>query len=104
MIVIDTPQRYPRYGLCSHLMSTLPGEEGSAELEAFRKRLGLKRQWLQKAGTIYEHYDAMRGRIDAAIGLGATPIDRRQMGRVMMAKKRGEVWEPGWEPTDEVQP
>ena len=88
MIYIDPPRPYPRYGLCSHLMSDLPGEEGHAELMAFAKRLGHKPQWLQHAGTYREHFDVMRSRIEVAKRLGAVEVPTQRIVEMMHAKRQ----------------
>lgn len=73
---MDHPQRWPKYGLCAHMISTLPGAEGTAELLAFAARLGLKAAWLQKRGQPDEHFDVMRGAIERAKAAGVPVLDR----------------------------
>ncbi len=48
MIVFDTPRpmRFRHFRTTSHCASTLPGEEGTAELLAFGRRIGMREAWL----------------------------------------------------------
>ncbi len=93
-IFIDTPMRLAalnqRLGPSSHLVSDLPGEEGSKELDEFAQKIGMKRSWLQKAGTRHEHYDVFGARYDAAIRAGAKAVTCSGMGRIFRAKKTAE--------------
>lgn len=89
MIYIDTPRVWSqKYGLSCHLFSDLPGPEGSAELEVFRKRIGHRRSWLQKAGTAEEHYDVMRSRIEVARKAGAIEVSSKEWVEIVQAKRR----------------
>lgn len=65
----------------SHLLA-----DSSAELAAFAAELGLKPDWLQQAGTAYEHYDVSDSKRRAALELGARPITLRQTGELMKRK------------------
>jgi hypothetical protein len=87
MVVMDHPQRWPKYGLCAHLISTKPGADGTAELLAFGHRIGLKPQWLQKRGDATEHFDVMRGAIDRAREAGAVVLDRNEFVAHIRAKR-----------------
>jgi hypothetical protein len=51
-----TPRCF-RNTLASHMMSTLPGEEGRRELVAVAQVLGLKPEWIQFPGTRRQHFD-----------------------------------------------
>lgn len=68
MIVVDplfdttpfttsTTPRCFRNTLSFHMMSTLPGEEGTKELVCVAKYLGLKPEWIQYKGTKRQHFD-----------------------------------------------
>lgn len=86
---MDTPRRDTFRGrkiLTAHLVSTLPGEEGTAELLAFGARLGLKAAWLQHRGQPREHFDLMNGRCQAAQDAGAV-ADRRLLVEAIKAKR-----------------
>lgn len=56
-------------GRWSHLMADTPGE-----LYRFAARLVLKQSWIQKPGTVLEHFDITAGKRARALELGAIPI------------------------------
>jgi hypothetical protein len=70
-----TPRCFRNTRSC-HMMSTLEGEEGTAELVAFAKRIGLKPEWIQKPGTTHEHFDLTERRRAAALKAGAHEVWR----------------------------
>lgn len=71
-------------GRWSHLVA-----DSSAELHTFAARLGLRRAWIQKAGTAMEHYDVTAAKRAAAIRLGAVPIGYGEGGHLTLAKRCG---------------
>lgn len=88
MIIIDAPIEWdPKYGPSCHLMSDIVGDEGTAELVAFARKIGLKTQWIQKKGTAYEHFDTFRSMTQAALDAGAKLVDRRTFVGVIKSKK-----------------
>jgi hypothetical protein len=42
-------------------------------------RIGVAREWIQKAGTAEEHYDICKTKRALAITAGATQIDQREL-------------------------
>lgn len=94
MIVIDEPQQWPhgigpKVGPSCHLVSTLAGAAGTAELVAFAESIGMKAKWLQKRGTYGEHFDVFGARIARAIRAGAVQVPWRDMARLWRQKKTG---------------
>ena len=92
MIVFDHPQNWPRRpslpeGPCAHLISSLPGEEGTNELLAFGARFGMKREWLHHRGTYREHFDIFEKGIAIAKENGAVEVDRRRFVSILHAKR-----------------
>lgn len=80
-------------GRWSHLTADTPDE-----LHEFAARLGHRREWFQakcKHGACptidgvcaHFHYDVVDNRRTAAIALGATPIDLREMGALISARR-----------------
>ena len=70
---------YWPYKQSCHLMSTLVGPEGIAELHTFaQQKLGLKRAWAQQLDRC-PHYDLTASKRAAAIRAGATPLNRHDM-------------------------
>ncbi len=89
MIVFGTPATWkPKYGPSAHLISTLPGEAGSKELRDFAKKIGLNTAWIQKPGTIHEHFDIFKSRIEKALQAGAKQIDRQELVKIFNEKRK----------------
>lgn len=92
MIVVDAALDWghalnKRLGKSCHLCSDLPGTEGSAELAAFAARIGMRAEWLQKAGTHHEHYDVFGKRRDAAVAAGAREVNRNEIVAIWRGKR-----------------
>lgn len=81
----------PIDGVWSHLLSDLPGEEGTRELLTFAASIGIETRWLQKPGTSHEHFDVTEPTRQRALTAGATPIGYgREVARITLAKARAE--------------
>lgn len=82
------PIEYRRFRIGAHLMSDLPGEEGTRELTAFAESIGLRAEWIQEAGTPREHFDLLgSNKIWAARVKGAREVTRRRVVEVIEAKR-----------------
>lgn len=82
------PIEYRRFRIGAHLMSDLPGEEGTRELTAFAESIGLRAEWIQEAGTPREHFDLLGSKkIWAARVKGAREVTRRRVAEVIEAKR-----------------
>lgn len=86
-------------GRWSHLTADTP-----AELHEFAERIGLRRQWFQarcKHGScptvddscVHFHYDVVDSKRTEAIAEGAEPIDLKEFGALISAR-RGQ-YKPG---------
>jgi uncharacterized protein DUF4031 len=69
----STPRCF-RNTQASHMMTTLEGEAGRAELVAFARRLGLKPEWIQYPGTRRQHFDLVASKRARAVQLGAVEV------------------------------
>jgi hypothetical protein len=88
VIVMDTPQRYPRDPrMWCHILSDLLGDAGRAELREFARSIGLKDCWLQHEGEPNEHYDTYGGRIELAREAGAKLVRRRELAEIVQRKR-----------------
>lgn len=76
------------------MASTVPGEEGTAELLAFGRRIGLKAAWLQYRGTPKEHFDVFDGAIDRALAAGALEVSANEFVRRTVVAKRSPITQP----------
>ena len=89
MIVMDAPRTDTFRGkqiTTAHLVSTLLGAEGTAELVAFAESIGMRRAWIQHEGEPREHFDLMGSRCERAIKAGAT-VDRNLLASTIGAKR-----------------
>nr|WP_221374360.1 DUF4031 domain-containing protein [Actinoplanes polyasparticus] len=85
------------------------------ELHEFAGRLGQRREWFQghckhaKCPTldgvcVHFHYDVVDGKRTAAIAMGATAIDLRDMGAIIAVRRRQAAREPGMDMPEPCQP
>ncbi len=96
MILIHPPSSttFRGFRTHTHMASTLPGEEGTAELLVFGKRIGLKAAWLQYRGTPKEHFDVFDGAIDRALAAGALEVHAHEFVRRTVVAKRAPITLP----------
>ncbi len=92
MIVVDRAVDYgdalnKRMGKSCHMCSDIAGAEGTAELVAFARRIGMREEWLQKPGTRHEHFDVFGKRRDRAVALGAREVNRVEIVAIWKAKQ-----------------
>lgn len=77
-----------------HLMSDLPGAQGTRELIAFAVSIGLRPSWIQKKGTPLEHFDLTTGVRWKAVRAGAVEIGYGHEGAALtQAKRTGAVFD-----------
>lgn len=83
--VDDMFATYGRMKMC-HLFA-----DSQQELLEFVDRIGVKRKWIQHAGTIREHFDICSSKRDKAIALGATPITYPGDVKVLIDKRKASI-------------
>jgi hypothetical protein len=93
MIVHDRPRDLARgefrsFRRTAHCASTLLGEEGTEELLAFGRGIGLRESWLQHRGTEREHIDLFDRAIARAVAAGSEEIEPREFVRRIVQYKR----------------
>jgi len=76
------PARVGRLVGWSHLSA-----DTAAELHEFAARLGLRRSWFQDKGDGRWHYDVVDSMRSEAIRLGAVPVDIREFGALVRARR-----------------
>jgi hypothetical protein len=59
----------------------------TAELLDMADRIGMARKWLQYPGSYREHFDISLAMRALAVSAGAVEITRRELGRLIAAKK-----------------
>ena len=57
------------------------------ELLAMADRIGVDRKWLQRAGTVYEHFDIALSKRALAIQAEAIEVAQRDIGRLIHDKR-----------------
>jgi hypothetical protein len=70
--------RWPYHQAC-HMFT----DGNEQELHDFAARLGLKRSWFQRHKTLW-HYDLTANKRKEALRLGASPIDGREYGKLLL--------------------
>jgi len=77
-----------------HLLSSLPGEAGTAELLTFVAQLKLQWKYLQHAGSHREHFDLTSPKRELALKLGALELAYpAEVGALLAAKKEGREFD-----------
>lgn len=85
MAVYVDEAKYPFRGkLYCHMMTD--GE--TTELTAFADRIGLRRDWIQRKGSHYEHYDLSPTMRAKAIAAGAVAVDAKALIKRCVNPKR----------------
>jgi len=79
--VDDMAASYGRMTMC-HMLA-----DSTEELLAMADRIGVRRKWIQKAGTPYEHFDICRSKRALAVKAGAVEVTSREIVAVIGRKK-----------------
>ena len=61
--------------------------DSTAELLAMADAIGVKRKWIQSAGTHREHFDICLAKRSLAIKAGAVEITQRDLGRMLIKRR-----------------
>lgn len=61
------------------------------ELLRMADKIGVQRKWIQKPGTIYEHFDVCLSKRALALRNGAREISMHELAVIFRAKERGEL-------------
>jgi arsenate reductase-like glutaredoxin family protein len=80
--VDEAKHAYGRMLMC-HMMA-----DSTDELLAMADKIGVARKWLQKPGTAYEHFDISKTKRAAAVALGAVEATSRDLGRIILERKK----------------
>lgn len=75
---------FGRMKMC-HMMA-----DTRTELLAMADKIGVQRKWLQKADTVYEHFDIALSKRAAAVALGAKQVSSRDLGMIIRQRKLAE--------------
>lgn len=73
--------RFGRMVMC-HMLA-----DSTDELLAMADRIGVRRDWLQHAGSTYEHFDICMSKRALAVEAGAVEITRRGVGRLLASRR-----------------
>ena len=100
-IILDPPiDWHGKFKGCSHMISTLHGAEGTEELKAFAKRIGMRAEWIQYPGTYKEHFDVFGTRRPRAVVAGAKEVTRKEWVEVYRDKRAAERKTPNQQETE----
>ena len=72
---------FGRMKMC-HMMA-----DTTVELITMADKIGVQRKWLQKAGTVYEHFDIALTKRATAVSLGAKEVSSRDLGMIIRQRK-----------------
>lgn len=70
-----------------HVLSDLTGVAGREELVAYVRAYGLRREWIQYAGTYREHFDVRADTGERMIADGGRLVTNRELGALLAAKR-----------------
>jgi len=57
------------------------------ELITMAEAIGVNTKWIQKRGTVYEHFDISKGKRQLALEQGAASITRKEVGLLLRARR-----------------
>ena len=78
--VDDMKAPYGRMIMC-HMIA-----DSKEELLAMADTIGVQRKWIQKEGSIYEHFDVSLSMKQKAIRAGAVQVSRKKLVEIMRRK------------------
>jgi len=81
--VDDMEAGYGRMKMCHMVADT------TQELLDMATTIGVDHKWIQSKGTHREHFDIAKSKKALAIQNGAIPVTQRQLGHMLLAKRRG---------------
>jgi hypothetical protein len=71
-----------------HMLSDIPGSEGSRELRSFATPLGFRERWVQYPGSYREHFDVTERDAKAILARGGVQVlSNRELGALLAAKR-----------------
>lgn len=83
MVYVD-PARHPYRGmLMCHMMA-----DTTEELLDMADRIGVQRKWIQKEGTVYEHFDIAKSKRALAVAAGAKEVTSRDLGLLILQRRQ----------------
>jgi hypothetical protein len=70
-----------------HMLSDLPGAEGTAELLAAARACGMPTRFIQYPGTYREHFDIHGPMVDILLARGARMVTNREVGLLLRSRR-----------------
>jgi SAM-dependent methyltransferase len=82
----------PHIGVCKgdrmyHVVSDLPGRQGSEELRTFVRGCGMRPEWVQYRGSYREHFDAHGPLVECLRVRGARLVSNHELGLLLRTKR-----------------
>lgn len=87
--VDDMAAKFGRMVMC-HMMA-----DTREELLAMADKIGVQRKWIQREGTVYEHFDISKTKKTEAIKAGAQEVTMRDLGRLIHKRRAAQQTEGG---------
>lgn len=75
--VDDMRAQFGRMVMC-HMLA-----DSTHELLRMADKIGIARKWIQKKGTVYEHFDICLAKRKLAVTAGAKEITMLEMGKIL---------------------
>lgn len=82
MVYVDDMRARYRGMIMVHMIA-----DSTAELLAMADKIGVQRKWLQKPGTLHEHFDICLSKRKLAVKAGAIEITWEETGRKLLARR-----------------
>ena len=60
--------------------------DSTEELFQMVDKIGVQRKWIQKVGTLWEHFDICLSKKELAIKAGAIEVTARDLAKISMAR------------------
>jgi len=85
-VYVDSMQAPFRGMIMCHMMA-----DTTEELLAMVDKIGVKRKWIQDAGTEYEHFDICLSKRAKAVAAGAIEITWRRAGEMVLERRKKQL-------------
>jgi allophanate hydrolase subunit 1 len=83
--VDDMEAPFGRMIMC-HMMA-----DTTKELFEMAHKIRVQRKWIQKPGTVYEHFDICQSKRKLAVRFGAKEISQKDLAKIIRGRHRGRI-------------
>ena len=82
-VYVDDFRAQYRSMIMCHMMA-----DTTEELLEMADKIGVQRKWIQRAGTLYEHFDISLGKRKLAVQYGAREVSAKYLVQIKVMNKR----------------